>query len=82
MMVFSKPYCPYCKKAKAVFAKYSALKQYKVVELDERQDGDAIQVRPHRTEQHTSTQPVRTHSSILAVTARMQTRVAQQGRRR
>ena len=41
-MVFSKSYCPYCAKAKRVFSNYQ-LKSYKVVELDERDDGDAIQ---------------------------------------
>jgi len=42
VMVFSKSYCPYCAKAKNVFAQYK-LKSYKVLELDERDDGDAIQ---------------------------------------
>ena len=40
--VFSKSYCPYCKKAKAVLGALSP-KSYKVIELDERQDGDAMQ---------------------------------------
>lgn len=42
VMVFSKSYCPYCNKAKQVLSNY-ALKSYKVIELDEREDGDAIQ---------------------------------------
>lgn len=42
VVIFSKSYCPFCKKAK------SALQQdlgnnFTVVELDERQDGEAIQ---------------------------------------
>jgi len=44
VVVFSKTYCPYCAKAKNVFHQYGgALKSYKVIELDEREDGDAIQ---------------------------------------
>ena len=40
--MFSKSYCPYCKKAKSVLGALSP-KSYKVIELDERQDGDAMQ---------------------------------------
>lgn len=40
--MFSKSYCPYCKKAKSVLAAFP-LKSYKIIELDERQDGDAFQ---------------------------------------
>lgn len=32
-----------CAKAKNVFSQYPGLKSYKVVELDERDDGDAMQ---------------------------------------
>lgn len=42
VVVFSKSYCPYCKKAKAALAD-SGLKAYQLIELDERDDGDAIQ---------------------------------------
>ena len=41
-MVFSKSYCPYCAKAKNALSNYQ-LKSYKVLELDERDDCDAIQ---------------------------------------
>ncbi|KAL3629765.1 Glutaredoxin-C4 [Castilleja foliolosa] len=41
IVIFSKSYCPYCRRAKAVF---QALKQDPyVVELDERDDGSRIQ---------------------------------------
>ncbi|ETW86753.1 glutaredoxin [Heterobasidion irregulare TC 32-1] len=41
--IFSKSWCPYCKRAKGLFASdYSDVK-VKVIELDERDDGDAIQ---------------------------------------
>ena len=40
--VFSKSYCPYCKKAKEALSS-TGLKDYALVELDERDDGDEIQ---------------------------------------
>ncbi|KAJ9593725.1 hypothetical protein L9F63_014698, partial [Diploptera punctata] len=41
VVIFSKSYCPYCKMAKEVF---DNLKQkYTAIELDNRDDGDAIQ---------------------------------------
>lgn len=40
--VFSKSYCPYCKKAKEALAD-AGLKEYVLLELDQRDDGDAIQ---------------------------------------
>lgn len=42
VVVFSKTYCPYCKKAKAALAE-AGLNDYLLIELDERDDGDAIQ---------------------------------------
>jgi len=42
VVVFSKSYCPYCKKAKAAI-KEAGLSEFYVIELDERDDGDAIQ---------------------------------------
>lgn len=42
VVVFSKSYCPYCKKAKAAI-KDAGLSEFYVIELDERDDGDAIQ---------------------------------------
>lgn len=41
VVIFSKSYCPYCKRAKAIFAELNE-KPY-VIELDEREDGGAIQ---------------------------------------
>ncbi|CAG4952032.1 glutaredoxin-C4-like [Colias croceus] len=41
VVVFSKSYCPYCKLAKDVFSKVK--QPIKVYELDERDDGAAIQ---------------------------------------
>ncbi|XP_028168709.1 uncharacterized protein LOC135078488 [Ostrinia nubilalis] len=41
VVIFSKSYCPYCKLAKDVFGKVK--QPIKVYELDERNDGDAIQ---------------------------------------
>ncbi|KAG6443264.1 glutaredoxin-C4 [Manduca sexta] len=41
VVVFSKSYCPYCKMAKDVFSKVK--QPIKVYELNERDDGDAIQ---------------------------------------
>ncbi|XP_045774361.1 glutaredoxin-C4-like [Maniola jurtina] len=41
VVVFSKSYCPYCKLAKDVFGKVK--QPIKVYELDERDDGQAIQ---------------------------------------
>ena len=42
VMVFSKSYCPFCKMAKDAL-KSTGLKDYTVEELDNRDDGDAIQ---------------------------------------
>jgi glutaredoxin 3 len=41
LVIFSKSYCPYCKRAKSVFESMS-VKPF-VLELDEREDGDDIQ---------------------------------------
>ncbi|KAJ4957440.1 hypothetical protein NE237_024551 [Protea cynaroides] len=41
IVVFSKSYCPYCKKAKAVFKELNQVPH--VVELDQRDDGGDIQ---------------------------------------
>ncbi|WVQ84081.1 glutaredoxin [Cryptococcus sp. DSM 104549] len=41
VVVFSKSYCPYCKRAKAYLAEDT--KEVEVLELDERDDGSAIQ---------------------------------------
>lgn len=42
VVVFSKSYCPYCHKAKDVLNKYN-INDIVVIELDSRDDGDAIQ---------------------------------------
>ncbi|CAF0918150.1 unnamed protein product [Didymodactylos carnosus] len=42
VVVFSKTYCPYSMKAKNVLSKYK-LKNYKIVELDQVEDGDLYQ---------------------------------------
>ncbi|KAJ7911443.1 glutaredoxin [Mycena leptocephala] len=41
--IFSKSWCPYCKKAKALFAEHFPEEKPLVIELDERADGDDIQ---------------------------------------
>jgi glutaredoxin 3 len=41
VIVFSKTYCPYCDKAKAALRAEGA--RFRVIELDERRDGDVIQ---------------------------------------
>lgn len=41
IVIFSKSYCPYCRKAKAVFKELNQIPH--VVELDERDDGSKIQ---------------------------------------
>ncbi|KAL2340504.1 hypothetical protein Fmac_008444 [Flemingia macrophylla] len=41
IVIFSKTYCPYCKRAKAVFKELNQVPY--VVELDEREDGSKIQ---------------------------------------
>ncbi|XP_041982343.1 glutaredoxin-C4-like [Aricia agestis] len=41
VVVFSKTYCPYCKLAKDIFQKIN--QPMKVIELDEREDGNSIQ---------------------------------------
>ncbi|KAK1324065.1 Glutaredoxin-C4 [Acorus calamus] len=41
IVIFSKSYCPYCKRAKAVFAELNQVPY--VVELDQREDGSDIQ---------------------------------------
>eukprot|EP00694_Reclinomonas_americana_P003758 EC790722.1.p2 GENE.EC790722.1~~EC790722.1.p2 ORF type:complete len:167 (+),score=76.27 EC790722.1:23-523(+) len=41
ILVFSKSYCPYCKRVKDLFSKLGY--PFKVVELDQRDDGAAIQ---------------------------------------
>ncbi|KAG5636541.1 hypothetical protein H0H81_007708 [Sphagnurus paluster] len=43
VVIFSKSWCPYCKKAKSLFAKEFPDVEAKVYELDERDDGSAIQ---------------------------------------
>ena len=42
-VIFSKTYCPFCTKTKALFAEQGAGHDVLVVELDTRSDGDAIQ---------------------------------------
>ncbi|KAH8835120.1 thioredoxin-like protein [Flagelloscypha sp. PMI_526] len=41
--IFSKSYCPYCKRTKALFADKFADSEPFIVELDHREDGDDIQ---------------------------------------
>ncbi|THH09824.1 hypothetical protein EW146_g8569 [Bondarzewia mesenterica] len=41
--IFSKSYCPYCKRAKGLFASEYKDAQVKILELDEMEDGSAIQ---------------------------------------
>jgi glutaredoxin 3 len=43
VVVFSKTYCPYCTKAKRALTQFLEPSQFFVVELDERNDGSAIQ---------------------------------------
>ncbi|KIL71262.1 hypothetical protein M378DRAFT_174631 [Amanita muscaria Koide BX008] len=43
VVIFSKSYCPYCKRAKAIFASEYKDEKPEVLELDERDDGEAIQ---------------------------------------
>jgi len=40
--IFSKTWCPFCRKAKQTLSQYP-IKNQKIIELDERNDGDAIQ---------------------------------------
>lgn len=42
VVMFSKSFCPHCKKAKQAL-KDVGLNDYAVIELDQRDDGDAIQ---------------------------------------
>lgn len=42
VVVFSKTYCPYCKKTKETLSS-TGLKDYTLIELDQRDDGDEIQ---------------------------------------
>ncbi|GKV41678.1 hypothetical protein SLEP1_g49178 [Rubroshorea leprosula] len=41
IVIFSKSYCPYCKRAKSVFKELNQVPH--VVELDQREDGSSIQ---------------------------------------
>ncbi|KAJ0266460.1 Glutaredoxin-C4 [Hirschfeldia incana] len=41
IVIFSKSYCPYCRRAKSVFSELNQVPH--VVELDEREDGGSIQ---------------------------------------
>ncbi|KAM0871108.1 hypothetical protein ACQ4PT_039607 [Festuca glaucescens] len=43
VVIFSKSYCPYCRRAKAVFKELELKKDPHVVELDQREDGGDIQ---------------------------------------
>ncbi|KAI9790275.1 MAG: hypothetical protein M1816_005300 [Peltula sp. TS41687] len=49
IIIFSKTYCPYSKKAKAIFSKYSIVPAPFVVELDEHPLGRQLQDALHRT---------------------------------
>jgi glutaredoxin 3 len=40
-VVFSKSYCPYCQNTKRILESYDA--KYKAIELNQENDGDAIQ---------------------------------------
>eukprot|EP00029_Vermamoeba_vermiformis_P012116 TRINITY_DN692_c0_g1_i1.p1 TRINITY_DN692_c0_g1~~TRINITY_DN692_c0_g1_i1.p1 ORF type:complete len:141 (+),score=29.74 TRINITY_DN692_c0_g1_i1:32-454(+) len=54
VMVFSKSYCPYCTKVKNLFKSLGV--SYKVIELDEEGNGDAIQAELKKIS-HQSTVP-------------------------
>ncbi|EIM92414.1 glutaredoxin [Stereum hirsutum FP-91666 SS1] len=41
--IFSKTYCPYCKRAKGLFAQEYKDAEVKILELDELEEGSAIQ---------------------------------------
>ncbi|KAI0275144.1 glutaredoxin [Gloeopeniophorella convolvens] len=43
VVIFSKSWCPYCKRAKALFAQTYTDAKVEIVELDERSDGGAVQ---------------------------------------
>eukprot|EP00803_Ostreobium_quekettii_P001906 evm.model.scf_3150.1 EVM.evm.TU.scf_3150.1 scf_3150:4091-4828(+) len=43
VMVFSKTFCPYCRKAKQALLSILEAGKVTIMELDERDDGDAIQ---------------------------------------
>ncbi|KAG9011273.1 glutaredoxin [Tulasnella sp. JGI-2019a] len=43
IVIFSKSYCPYCKRAKALFSEQYPDKKTQIYELDERDDGSEIQ---------------------------------------
>ncbi|CAM0909006.1 unnamed protein product [Alopecurus aequalis] len=43
VVIFSKSYCPYCRRAKAVFKELALKKDPYVIELDQREDGGDIQ---------------------------------------
>ncbi|KAK3134270.1 hypothetical protein QOZ80_6AG0547070 [Eleusine coracana subsp. coracana] len=43
VVIFSKSYCPYCRRAKAVFKELELKKEPYIVELDQREDGGEIQ---------------------------------------
>jgi len=43
VVVFSKSWCPYCRRAKALLRELLGDDGVKVLELDQREDGDAIQ---------------------------------------
>ncbi|XP_006656323.1 glutaredoxin-C8 [Oryza brachyantha] len=43
VVIFSKSYCPYCRRAKAVFKELELKNEPYVVELDQREDGWEIQ---------------------------------------
>ncbi|KIY51858.1 glutaredoxin, partial [Fistulina hepatica ATCC 64428] len=43
VMIFSKSYCPFCRRAKELIATEYPDVQKEIFELDEREDGDAIQ---------------------------------------
>ena len=43
LLIFSKTYCPFCKRVKALFSQIGVLEKAKVVELDTRDDAFEIQ---------------------------------------
>ncbi|KAI7869751.1 Alg9-like mannosyltransferase family-domain-containing protein [Spinellus fusiger] len=64
VLIYSKSYCPYCKRAKQILDKYCPQK-YHVIELDQREDGRALQTAVAQLTQHRTVPAIFVNGKLL-----------------